>query len=135
MARAAAVRLIACCVLGVIGSGHVLGAAKAAVAAIPPDKICAYSGPPFVGPCFTIHGRLYAGADNIAVRIWRVGTHRILGYPDKGLPCGIPPELEPPLRAEKTIYADVTVRPVTESEPGVMQFVCIVSATNVSVQD
>jgi hypothetical protein len=135
MARAAAVRLLACCLLGVVSSGHVSGAAKAAVEAIPPDKICAYTGAPFVGPCFTIRGRLYAGADNISVRIWRIGTHRILGYPQRGLPCDIPPELKPALRAEKTIYADVTVRPVTASEPGVMQLVCIVSATNVSIQD
>jgi hypothetical protein len=99
--------------------------------AIAADRVCSHIGAPFVEPCRTIHGNLVWGGDNIQVRIYPSGTKRILGYADGALRCALPRELEEVLAATPVVEADVTIRPVTTSKPGVMQFVCIASASNV----
>ncbi len=73
-----------------------------------------------------------AGADNIVVRIWPVGTKRLLGYADGALKCGFPQGVMDTLAAGHQVYADIVVRPVTESRPGVMQFVCVAAAHNIT---
>jgi hypothetical protein len=104
-------------------------------------QICASTAPYFVGPCFTIHARLEQGADNAVVHIWHVGTHRLLGYLgyadfQRGQQsCDLPADLVPALKAGKTIYADVTVRPITRKRQGHMQFVCIAAAKHLVVVD
>lgn len=105
------------------------------------DQICASTNHHFVGPCFNIHARLHLGADNIEVWIWPVGTHRYfgdVGFVDLGSnkePCGLPSNLVSPLLAGKTIFANITVRPISRKEPGHMQFVCIAAATHLVVVD
>lgn len=105
------------------------------------DQICASSDEHFVGPCFKIHARLQAGADNIVVWIWPVGTHRYLGYlgyADLGRgdePCDLPPVLISPLQAYKTVYADVIVRPISRTRRHQMQLVCIAGANHLVVVD
>lgn len=106
------------------------------------NQICASTDRHFVAPCFKIHARLDLGADNIEVWIWPVGTHRYLGDvgyvdldSDKQEPCGLPSDLVSPLLAGKTIFANITVRPISRKEPGHMQFVCIAAATHLVVVD
>jgi hypothetical protein len=77
---------------------------------------------------------LVAGGDNIQVRIHPTGSKRILGHADGALRCGLPDGLEDILTTAPTIDADVTIRPVTASEPGVMQFVCIASVKNMKIK-
>jgi len=101
---------------------------------IPADRICAHTGAPFVGPCLAIHGELVAGRDNIQVRIQPKGSKRILGYADGALRCSLPPGLEEILETASAIDADATIRPVTVSKPGVMQFVCIASVKNMKIK-
>jgi hypothetical protein len=108
--------------------------AKSQPDAIPPDRICAHAGPPFVGPCYTIHGDLIAGGDNIQIRLHPKGTERILGYADGALRCSLPRGLEDTLAKAQVAEADVTIRPVTKSRPGVMQFVCIASVKNMRIK-
>jgi hypothetical protein len=40
--------------------------------------VCTHHGV-FVGPCFTIHGRMYAANGSPSYRIWIVGSNRIFG--------------------------------------------------------
>ena len=75
-----------------------------------------------------------AGGDNILVRVWPVGTHRLLGWTNGEL-CELPDSIASLMKAEKTVYADVTVRPLTSSRPGYMQFVCIARAEKTVVTD
>ena len=98
---------------------------------IPVNEICTRSGDPFVGPCFTVHGRMTAGGDNIVVRIWPVGTHRLFGYADGALQCAFPSSVMTLLQTGQSVYADIIVRPVTDSRPGFMQFVCVSSASKI----
>ena len=101
---------------------------------IPADRVCSSSDSIFVAQCFTVHARLVPGADNILVRIWPVGTTRILGYADGALKCSLPPKIDSLMTAEQVVFADVVVRPVTRSRPGYMRFVCIATATRLVVR-
>ena len=98
---------------------------------ISPDRICTHNGAPFVGQCRTLRADLVAGGDNIAVRVQPKRSKRILGYADGALRCDLPPGFQELLEREHVVEAEVTIRPVTRSEPGVMQFVCIASVKNV----
>jgi hypothetical protein len=98
------------------------------------NQVCASRDSIFVGPCRSFRARLVPGADNIMIRIWPVGSSRLLGYADGALRCGLPPMLELLMDEGKTVYADVSVRPVTPSHAGHMQFACVASADRMKVQ-
>lgn len=78
---------------------------------------------------------LYNGTPSI--RIWPVGTKRILGVSEgennnedyKYLPDNI----EDKLNWENAIFADFTVCPFTEDKPGVMRLVCVESVENIKI--
>lgn len=103
------------------------------------DQICASTNSHFVGQCFKIHARLELGADTIEVWIWPVGTHRYLGYlgyvdlNSAKEPCDLPSNIVSPLLSGKTIFANITVRPISKEQRGHMQFVCIAAATDLVV--
>jgi hypothetical protein len=102
---------------------------------VSPDSVCNYSGL-FIGPCTSVHGKLYITNGTPNIRIWKVGTNRILGLwecsrTECGNPCPLPRQLDSLLRPYIIIYADFVVRPVTESKPGEMQMVCIASASHI----
>lgn len=115
--------------------------AQAKTAEISAGQVCSSSNRHFVAPCFNVHARLELGADNIAVWIWPVGTHRylgFLGYVDQNRvreECDLPTVLTSPLMAGKTIFANITVRPISREQPGHMQFVCIAAAKHLVVVD
>jgi hypothetical protein len=92
-----------------------------------------------VGRCFWIHGRLGAWNGAPTFRIWRVGSHRILGV-NTAANGGdseqqpLPPEVlkATPKAADlfsTDLYGDYRVCPFTRSRPGRMQYVCIAKAT------
>jgi hypothetical protein len=86
-----------------------------------------------VGPCFSVHGRLAGANGNPSVRIWRIGTKRILGVDDDY-------ELPPSLRncgwgGPRSMYGDFHVCPLSREQPGVMQFVCVESATGLVLEE
>src|SRR5438093_13763582 len=58
------------------------------------DSVCDHEGFPFVGPSETLHGRLFLSNGPPTVRLWKVGTSRILGVWDSGEasppPCLLP---------------------------------------------
>lgn len=101
------------------------------------QKSC-HEHPKLVGKCFTVHGRLSVFNGAPALRIWKVGTKRILGvseqrYIDSGI-RNVPEELEKQINQDAELFGDYTICPFTRSRPGVMQLVCIDSARNISVR-
>ncbi len=101
------------------------------------DKSCR-EHPQLTGKCFSVRGRLsvYNGAP--AVRLWRIGTRRVLGISEQrfNLPGyrNLPESLTHELNGENEILGDFVVCPFTGPKPREMQLVCIESAKNVSVQ-
>jgi hypothetical protein len=87
-----------------------------------------------VGPCFRMRGRAALYNGNPTVRIWRVGTKRLLGVsasrcePPACEP--LPAELRTALDWEHPVFADFALCPLTRRRPGVMQMVCIAAVTN-----
>jgi hypothetical protein len=95
--------------------------------------------PRLIGPCFNVHGRLsyYNGAPSL--RLWPVGTHRLLGISEgrfalpgyDNVPSAVIARLA---NFENEMFADFTVCPFTTDEPGVMRLVCIETARNILVK-
>ena len=89
-----------------------------------------------VGECFTVHGRMTSCTSVPSVRIWIVGTHRVLGVADAQGDVAGDEVLSGTLNREmfalppcsKAAWGDFTVCPLTPSRPGVMQRVCLVDA-------
>lgn len=90
--------------------------------------------PAIVGDCFRIRGRVqvYNGAFN--VRIWPVGSTRLLGV----LPTEqeiVPDNLRRQLSFSKRVYGDFQVCPFTAERPGHMRFVCVQEAEHLVIED
>ncbi len=97
--------------------------------------------------CYWTHGRLTYGNGTPALRLWKVGTHRLLGIysgpsvntrgDDNGdnehpeLPESVSKQLDP---GKSVIYADFEVCPLQPERPGAMQAACIEAAKNVFVE-
>jgi hypothetical protein len=79
---------------------------------------------------FTIHGRLAYYNGNPTVRIWIIGTKRILGVEE----CPLPDSIENKLNFKNAIYGDFVVCPLTKYEPGVMQIVKVKSASHLVIK-
>ena len=96
--------------------------------------------PQLSGSCFEIRGRMTVYNGSPSIRIWPVGTKRLLGvsegrfYITKGY-GNLPEELFEQLSLENAMYADFTICPFTDDEPGVMRLVCVESAENISIRD
>jgi hypothetical protein len=95
--------------------------------------------PQLIGNCFTVHGRLSIYSGNPSLRLWPIGTKRILGVSEQrfSLPGfrNIPEDLVKKLDLENRIIGDFLVCPFTRSRPGEMQLMCIESARNIVAKD
>jgi hypothetical protein len=94
--------------------------------------------PKVIGACYSVHGRLSRGADTVILRLWPVGTKRILGITggptlDDADAAIRPQNLKFPF-GDEDIYGDFEVCPFTPERKGVMQFVCIESASHLVVK-
>ena len=88
--------------------------------------------PRVIGDCFKIHGRASIWNGNPTLRIWRIGTNRILGVRE-GAP--VPQNLKESFGSPwNEVYGDFLVCPFTESRPGWMQIVCVDLAENLFVK-
>jgi hypothetical protein len=94
--------------------------------------------PQLVGKCFSVHGRLSTYNGNPAVRLWRIGTRRVLGVSDQRFSLSgyrnIPEDLSKQLDGENEILGNFLVCPFTRPRPGEMQLICIESAKNIVVK-
>ena len=89
--------------------------------------------PNLVGQCFKIHGRIYIANGAPAIRIWRVGTSRILGVSppeDENIPADLDRTFKDNSPFTK-YYGDFEVCPFTREKPKAMQIVCVESATHI----
>src|SRR6266436_600317 len=93
--------------------------------------------PQLVGKCFVVRGRLsvYNGAP--AVRLWRSGTHRILGVSEQRFKLpgyrNLPESLAQQLNGDNRVLGDFLVCPFTRPRAHEMRLVCVESAKNLSV--
>ena len=94
--------------------------------------------PQLIGNCFTVRGRLsiYNGAP--ALRIWRVGTRRVLGISEQRFSVAgyrnVPEYIESQTDQNVAIFGDFLVCPFTRSHAGEMQLVCIQEGKNLVVR-
>ncbi len=94
--------------------------------------------PSLSGPCFTVRGRMNFYNGSHSVRIWRVGTSRVLGVSEQRFYAEgyntLPPSVLKRLSWNSDLFADFVVCPFTREAPGIMQFVCVDSATRIAVR-
>ncbi len=101
------------------------------------DKTCR-EHPNLVGKCFTVRGRLavYNGAP--ALRIWKIGTKRILGVSEQRFAVpgyqNVPEDIRNQIDQDNVILADFLVCPFTKLKQKEMQMVCIEKANNMVVK-
>jgi hypothetical protein len=95
------------------------------------EKICK-GNKDIVDDCYTIRGRLSLYNGTPSMRIWKVGTKRILAV----IPSEdeiIPNNLKKQIGMGKQIYGDFVVCPFEKE--GHMQSVCVESAKNMRIED
>ncbi len=95
--------------------------------------------------CYWTHGRLGCGNGTPSCRLWKVGTHRLLGILSGPSELGkddldnehpeFPKNVERALALgtpnQNRIFADFEVCPLEPDVPGVMQSACIEAAKNI----
>ena len=85
-----------------------------------------------------MRGRLSVYSGSPALRIWRVGTRRILGVSEQRFSVAgyrnVPADIENQINQDVAIFGDFLVCPFTPSRPKEMQLVCIETAKNLVVQ-
>ena len=94
--------------------------------------------PRLAAPCFTARGRMNFANGAPSVRVWLVGTKRVVGvsegkYHDPKY-CNLPAEIVAKLSWDTDLFGDFVFCPFEHSQPGVMQLVCVDSGTNLVVR-
>ena len=94
--------------------------------------------------CYWTHGRLGATNGTPGIRLWKIGTNRILGIysgpsVDRASLDNENPELPENLARrfkpfEKRVYADFEICPLEPERKGEMQAACIESAKNIVLE-
>jgi hypothetical protein len=87
-----------------------------------------------VEPCFRHHGRL-SSQNGIALKIWLIGTTRVVGVHSTETPSIIEKYLDMASPNHSYIYGDFDICPLTPDRPGHMRSVCVAGAERVVVQD
>jgi len=97
------------------------------------------TNPKVVGACYTVHGRATFGPGTPALRIWPVGTKRMLGVTagpradDADNPI-CPKEMLQFIMGNEVVFGDFEVCPFVPERKGAMQMVCVQSAKNLIVK-
>ena len=88
------------------------------------------------GKCFKVHGRLSVYNGTPSIRLWPIGTKRLLGIIDPTDPSNapgptvLPVEIKNKLDWDKDVLGEFLVCPLTHQQPSKMQTVCIESGKN-----
>jgi hypothetical protein len=94
-----------------------------------------------VGQCFNVHGRLSVYNGTPSIRLWPLGTKRLLGVIDPADvsnapgPTILPLDIKNKLDWDKNVFGDFLVCPLTRQQPGRMQTVCIESGKNLIIRE
>ena len=97
--------------------------------------------PDLVGKCFNVHGRLSVYNGTPSIRLWPIGTKRLLGIIDptdvSNAPGStiLPLDIKSKLDWNKDVFGDFVVCPLAVSKPGRMQTVCIESGKNLTIHE
>ena len=91
------------------------------------DWVTCKNDPDIAAACFIVHGRLSIWNGTPSLRIWRIGTNRIVGVTTETTPENVSRFWEPD---DTEIYGDFEVCPFTKDKVGEMQMVCIESASH-----
>jgi hypothetical protein len=93
--------------------------------------------PQLVGSCFRVRGLLSVYNGSPALRIWKVGTRRVLGISDQRFAKAgyknVPDHVKSKLEKNAALFGNFLVCPFTYPKPREMQLVCIDSATHLVV--
>jgi hypothetical protein len=114
----------------------VLGTSRA----IPEAQSCR-SRAEVIGKCFNVHGRLSVYNGTPSIRLWPLGTKRLLGVIDPADvsnapgPTILPADINGKLDWNKDVFGDFIVCPLTRPQTGRMQTVCIASGKNLIVRE
>jgi hypothetical protein len=99
------------------------------------------SRPDVVGKCFSVHGRLSVYNGTPSIRLWPMGTKRLLGIIDPKDtsnapgPTILPDDIKKKLDWNKDVFGDFVVCPLARQQTRRMQTVCIESGKNVIVRE
>ena len=94
--------------------------------------------PQIVGKCFNIYGRLsvYNGAPSL--RLWPVGSHRLLGVSEQRFAVegfrNVPLNISKYVDGQNELFGDFVVCPFTKPRNREMRLVCIESGKNLTVR-
>ena len=94
--------------------------------------------PKLAGSCFDVNGRLsvYNGAPSL--RIWRIGTKRMLGISEQRFALEgfrkVPDEVEQAIKPDVELFGIYTVCPFTRLKQGEMQLVCVDRVRNLVIK-
>jgi hypothetical protein len=101
------------------------------------EKSCR-AHPLLSGRCFTVHGRLSIYNGTPALRLWKVGTRRMLGISEQRFAVegyrNVPLYIESQVSPDVALFGDFLVCPFTPSQPRKMQLVCIETGKNLVVR-
>jgi len=114
-----------------IGTVLFFAIAPALGAEINPSLGCK-GNPAVVSACYSLRGRISTYNGTPSLRIWPVGSARLLGV----LPTEneiMPNNIRGKVSFGQSVFANLEVCPFTQARSGAMQFVCVESATNVLV--
>jgi hypothetical protein len=92
--------------------------------------------PDLVDQCFKIHGRIRIVNGGPQMRIWRIGTDRVLGVlpsEDEIIPKNLSKALDEAGQWPE-VYGDFEVCPFTKEKPEEMQMVCVESASHLVIR-
>lgn len=113
-----------------------------AVAAIVPAQIpiakSCRQHPQVAGKCFEVRGRLsvYNGAPTL--RIWKIGSRRMLGVSEQRFAVegyrNVPDSIRNQVNQDVDLYGNFLVCPFTRPKAGEMQMVCVEDAKNLRPQ-
>jgi hypothetical protein len=128
------------CIVGLISI--ISSSAILAVPQRPAKRMIVCKTPENATSCYWAHGRLSIYNGTPTYRLWKIGTHRILGIYSG--PNGestdaldaehpkLPPNLDRAFKSLSTeVFGDFEICPLEQEEAGVMQAACIESAKNI----
>ncbi len=98
------------------------------------EELLCKGNPDIVSPCYETRGRVQVTNGTPGLRMWKVGTNRMLGIVPSESEI-MPDNLSKHIGTYKHVFGDYIVCPFTKERSGWMQMICVESAKNLRVED